>query len=186
MASLMFRRCFCWTLRTATFANLIAISILVFGALLLRLLDLSAYWDSRFEISQGFHTEWRSHQWIAFLVSDFVLIACHIVMLVFSIIMIYHITQTHFVLYMEKMRIYTYSFIMYTFIEFCFSVFEFSFYGLNTFRLSFVVFIWLYWLARTIANIILTVIFFSRIQEMEDDMAHELRYSDKKYIHSYS
>ncbi|XP_005108365.1 uncharacterized protein LOC101846247 isoform X2 [Aplysia californica] len=182
---LLFRRCFCWKLRTATFVNFITITILSFGALLLRLLDLGAY-ETNFEISQGFRWNWKSHQYEAFLASDIIVNVCHLIIILFTLYMIYVVTMSHFVLYMETMRAYTYTFIMYTFIEFCFSVFEFSFYGLNTFRLAFVVFIWLYWLARTIAHIGFTVILFSRIEEMENEMAYELRFSDKKYVHSYS
>merc|ERR1711963_1391931 len=148
-------------------------------------LDIGAF-ATDFEISQGFRTQWRSHQWQAFLASDIIVIFCHVVMMIFTLYMLCMVTRQHFVLYMETMRGYTYSFIMYTFIEFCFSVFEYSFYGLNTFRLAFVVFTWLYWLARTIAHIGITVILFSRIEEMENEMAYELRFSDKKYVHSYS
>jgi len=181
----LFRRCLCWKLRTATFANLITVFILALGALLLRLLDIGAF-ATDFEISQGFRTQWRSHQWQAFLASDIIVIFCHVVMMIFTLYMLCMVTRAHFVLYMETMRAYTYTFIMYTFIEFCFSVFEYSFYGLNTFRLAFVVFTWLYWLARTLAHIGITVILFSRIEEMENEMAYELRFSDKKYVHSYS
>uniref|UniRef100_A0A2C9K775 Uncharacterized protein n=1 Tax=Biomphalaria glabrata TaxID=6526 RepID=A0A2C9K775_BIOGL len=179
------RRCLCWDLRTATFANLVTIVILAGGALLLRLLDIGAF-ITEFAISQGFKTPWRSHEWQAFLASDVVVIFFHVVIILFTIYMIYMVTQKHFVLYMETLRTFTYSFIMYNFIEFCFSVFEFSFYGLNTFRLAFVVFIWLYWLARLIAGIIITIVLFSRLDEMENEMAYELRSSDRKYVHSYS
>ncbi|XP_059179277.1 uncharacterized protein LOC131958329 [Physella acuta] len=180
------RRCLCWDLRTATFANLIAIVILAGGALLLRLLDIGAFIDPIFEISQGFKTQWRAHQWELFLSFDIIIIFCHVVIILFTIYMIYMVTQKHFVLYMETMRIFTYIYIMYAFIEFCLSVVEFSFYGLNTFRLAFVVFIWLYWLARMIATICISYVLFSRLDEMENEMAYELRSSDRKYVHSYS
>ncbi|CAL1526816.1 unnamed protein product [Lymnaea stagnalis] len=179
------RRCLCWDLRTATFANLVAIVILAGGALLLRLLDLAASVPN-FDISQGFRANWRAHQWQFFLASDVIIVFCHVVIILFCMYMIYMVTQKHFVLYMETLRIFTYFFIMYNIIEFCFSVVEFSFYGLNTFRLAFVVFIWLYWLARLIAGIIITIVLFSRLDEMENEMAYELRISDRKYVHSYS
>jgi hypothetical protein len=156
------------------------------GALLLRWLDIATIIDSSFIINQHFRNPWRSHQWQAFVSSDVVVIVCHIVIILFALYMLYMITQKHFVLYLETLRTFLYTFIMYIFIEFCFSVFEFSFYGLNTFRLAFVVFLWLYWLARTVGNICIAVILFARVHEIEDDMATEIRSSDKKYVHSYS
>ncbi|GFS02305.1 hypothetical protein ElyMa_006442200 [Elysia marginata] len=131
----LLRRFFCWNLTTAVFANFVATVILSFGALLMRLLDLAAYADSDFEISQGFQSQWRSHQWQAFLASDIIVTFTHVVIILYSLYMLYMVTQKHFVLYMETLRAFTYTFIMYSFIEFCFSVFEFSFYGLNTFVL---------------------------------------------------
>ena len=32
----------------------------------------------------------------------------------------------------------------------------------------------------------IVVLFFSRLQEIEEEMAYELRFSDRKYVHSYS
>lgn len=37
-----------------------------------------------------------------------------------------------------------------------------------------------------VLQIVFMVVLFSRTQEMEDEMAMELRYSDKKYVHSYA
>ncbi|BFZ15039.1 hypothetical protein BsWGS_18078 [Bradybaena similaris] len=180
------RRCLCWNLRTATFANIIALTVLAAGALLLRILDGSTIIDGYFIINQHFRAPWRSHQWQTFAASDVIVISCHLVIIAFAFFMLYMITQKHFVLYLETLRTFAYFCIMYIFVEFCFSVFEFSFYGLNTFRLAFVVFLWLYWLARTIGNIGIVIILFARIHEIEDDMATEIRSSDKKYVHSYS
>ncbi|CAG5129377.1 unnamed protein product [Candidula unifasciata] len=180
------RRCLCWNLRTATFANIVALTVLAGGALLLRILDASTILDDTFIINQHFRAPWRSHQWQTFAASDALIILSHILMIIFALYMLYMITQKHFVLYMETLRTFAYLFILYIFFEFCFSVFEFSFYGLNTFRLAFVVFLWLYWLARTIGNICIAIILFARIHEIEDDMATEIRSSDKKYVHSYS
>ncbi|KAK3774651.1 hypothetical protein RRG08_035079 [Elysia crispata] len=181
----LLRRFFCWNLTTAVFGNFIAIVILSFGALLMRIIDLVAY-ATDFQISQGFQTQWRSHQWQAFLASDIIVTFTHVVIILYALYMLFMVTQKHFVLYMETLRAFTYTFIMYSFIEFCFSVFEFSFYGLNTFRRSYVVFLWLYWLARMLGNIGMVVLFFSRLQEIEEEMAYELRFSDRKYVHSYS
>ncbi|BFZ24520.1 hypothetical protein BsWGS_27559 [Bradybaena similaris] len=181
----LMRRCCCWDLRTATFINCVTITILAAAALLLRLQDLAALVNPSFEINQSFRTAWRSHQWTAFLVSDVILIICHKIIIMFSAYMIYLVTQKHFVMYVETLRIFTYVFIIYIFAEFCLSVFEFSFYGLNTFRLAYVVFLWLFWLARTIGNIGMAIAFFARIQEIEDDLASEIRSIDKKYVHSY-
>ncbi|CAG5126242.1 unnamed protein product [Candidula unifasciata] len=181
----LMRRCCCWELRTATFSNLITITILAGGALLLRLLDFGAILSPDFEINQSFKTPWKSHQWQAFLASDIILIICHVIIIIFSVYMLYLVTHKHFVLYVETLRTYSYIFILYIFAEFCFSIFEFSFYGLNTFRLAFIVFLWLYWLARTVGNIGMAIIFFSRIQEIEDDLALEIRSIDRKYVHSY-
>lgn len=181
------RRFLCWNLQTATFAGFIYIIVAAGTALLLRCLDMasaSPYID--FTISRGFDMGWRSHQMYAFLVSDVIVSICHIFIILFSLYMLYNVTQLHFVLYMTTMKWYNYAFIMYTIIEFCFSVFEFSFYGLNTFRREFVVFIWLWWLFRTALNIVVMLVLSARTTEMEDEMAMELRFSDKKYVHSYA
>ena len=37
-----------------------------------------------------------------------------------------------------------------------------------------------------ILQVVFMVVLFSRTQEMEDEMALELRHSDKKYVHSYA
>ncbi|BFZ24521.1 hypothetical protein BsWGS_27560 [Bradybaena similaris] len=186
------RRCFCWDLRTVTFTNFATITILAAASLLLRLMDLGAvlnrcdYLKIIFvEINQSFRPEWRSHQCPAFFASDGIVIICHTIIMIFSSCMIYLVTQKHFVMYVETLRIFTYIFILYIFVEFCFSVFEFSFYGLNTFRLAYMVFLWLFWLARTVGNIGMTITFFARIQEIEEDLASEIRSMDKKYVHSY-
>ncbi|XP_076468564.1 uncharacterized protein LOC143299240 [Babylonia areolata] len=182
----LLRRCLCWYLRTASFIGFCYVVITATSALLLRALDLAAFDQDDFEISRGFNTQWRSHQWQAFVASDVIVAVCHISIILFSLYMIYNVTQLHFVLYMKTMQVYNYCFIMYTFIEFCFSVFEFSFYGLNTFRREYLVFIWLWWLMRAAMNGIFVLVLFSRCQEMEEEMAYELRHSDKKYIHSYA
>ncbi|KAL8576432.1 hypothetical protein ACOMHN_048999 [Nucella lapillus] len=183
----LLRRFLCWYLRTATFIGFIYVVVTASSALLLRVLDLAATDPGNdFGISRGFNIPWRSHQWQAFLASDVIVSLCHIAIILFSFYMIYKVTQLHFVLYMKTMQWYNYCFIMYTFTEFCFSLFEFSFYGLNTFRREFLVFIWLWWLMRTAMNGIVVLVLFSRCQEMEEEMAYELRHSDKKYIHSYA
>ncbi|KAK7501759.1 hypothetical protein BaRGS_00007190 [Batillaria attramentaria] len=181
----LMRRFLCWYLRTASFVGFIYVVVTASSALLLRALDVAAI-GTDFSISRGFNVPWRSHQWQAFLSSDIIVAFCHICIILFSIYMIYNVTQLHFVLYMKNLQYYNYCFIMYTVIEFCFSVFEFSFYGMNTFRREYVVFIWLWWLMRAAGNVVFMFVLHARSTEMEEEMAMELRYSDKKYVHSYA
>ncbi|KAK7098060.1 uncharacterized protein [Littorina saxatilis] len=181
----LLKRFLCWRLRTATIVGFIYVFITVASALLLRALDCAAMWTD-FSISRGFDIPWRSHQWQAFLASDVIVSVCHIGIILLTVYMMYNVMMMHFVLYMKTMQLYNYCFIMYTFTEFCFSIFEFSFYGMNSFRREFVVFIWLWWLMRTAGNSVFMVVLFSRMTEMEEDMALDLKQSGKKYIHSYA
>ncbi|XP_048240683.1 uncharacterized protein LOC124151381 [Haliotis rufescens] len=182
----LLRRFLCWDLRTATVIGYITTTVTAIFALLMRALDVSAIANYDFEISQGFHTAWRSHQWQAFLASDVILLVFHVGIIIFSVYMSVMVSNRHFVMYMRETRWYLYFIISYVFIEFCFSLFEFSYYGLNTFRLSFVVFLWLYWLVKTCIYICFSCVLYSRYEQMADEMAMELRFSEKKYSHSYA
>ncbi|XP_067664121.1 uncharacterized protein [Haliotis asinina] len=182
----LLRRFLCWDLRTATVIGYITTTVTAIFALLLRSLDLAAIADPNFEISQGFHTPWRSHQSEAFLASDIIVLVFHLAIILFSVYMSVLVSNRHFVMYMNETRYYLYTIITYVFVEFCFSVFEFSYYGLNTFRLSFVVFLWLYWLIKTCIYICFSCVLYSRYEQMADEMAMELRFSEKKYSHSYA
>ncbi|KAK6168466.1 hypothetical protein SNE40_020991 [Patella caerulea] len=176
----------CWNLTSAVFVGLVYVLITVFFAIILRLVDLAAIISDDFEISQGFHTQWRSHQQEAFLASDIIILAGHFATWIFSLIMILSVTKEHFVMYMDRIKQFRNYFAFYTFVEFCFSVLEFSFYGMNTFRLAFVVFIWLYWMFRLAVNVVFILVISSRDEEMKGDMAYELRFSEKHYSHSYA
>ncbi|ESO88488.1 hypothetical protein LOTGIDRAFT_234536 [Lottia gigantea] len=176
----------CWTLASATFAGLIYIMITVVFAVVLRTVDLIAIGSPDIEISRGFHTQWRSHQAEAFLASDIIVFIGHMITLIFTFILLIYVSREHFVMYMDTLKYYRRWLMVYTFFEFCFSVFEFSFYGNNTFRLEFLVFIWLYWLFRVAVNILFILVIQSREEEMKDEMAMELRFSEKKYSHSYA
>ncbi|KAL4230080.1 hypothetical protein ACF0H5_010465 [Mactra antiquata] len=175
-------RFLCWNLKTASMVCFIFVSITSFFALVMRLVDLLAI-GTEFEISQGFHTPWRSHQWRAFLASDIVLTFDHVVICFFSIFMLMQVTYRHFVMYMYWLRWYIILFIIYIFIEFCFSVFEYSYYGMNTFRLAYVVWTWLYWLGRTLCNILFAVILIARKQEILEETDRELRFAGEKKRH---
>lgn len=172
-------RFLCWNLRTASIVCFIFVSVTSFFAFVMRLIDLLAI-ATDFEISQGFHTQWRSHYWRAFLASDVVCTFDHMGIFFFSIFMILQVMHRHFVMYMWWLKLYIIAFIAYIFIEFAFSVFEYSFYGLNTFRLAFVVWTWLYWLGRTLTNIMFTVILIARRQEINEETDRELRFAGEK------
>ncbi|XP_041357899.1 uncharacterized protein LOC121374858 [Gigantopelta aegis] len=180
------RKFLCWELRTASYIGFYVVVVTAFFAVILRALDLAAFDDDSFEISQGFHSLWKSHQWQAFLASDIVLIALHIIFIFFSVYMAFQVKRQHSILYINLLRRYTYAFMIYVFIEFCFSVFEFSFYGKNSFRLAFVVFIWLYWLIKSVIYIIFMIVLYARFEEMEDKIAEERRFLYvEKHKHSY-
>ncbi|WAQ97912.1 hypothetical protein MAR_022285 [Mya arenaria] len=165
-------RFLCWNLRTASI-------ITSFFALIMRLIDLLAI-STEFEISQGFHTQWRSHQWRAFLASDVVCTFDHILMCFFSVFMLIQVTYRHFVMYMHWLKKYIIFYILYIFVEFCFSTFEFSYYAMNTFRLAYVVWLFLYWLGRTLVNITFVVILMARKQEIIEQTDRELRFAGEK------
>lgn len=177
-------RFLCWKLNTACFIGYIYVIITAVFALVLRLVDLIAT-GSDFEISQGFHTAWRSHFWQAFLASDVVLTILHVFIVLFSGFMILQVRERHFVMYMGTHKMYIILFSLYIIVEFTFSVFEYTYYGLNSFRLAFVVFTWLFWLFRTIVNIIFTIVLFARRQEMSEQMEMELRFAGVKKRHGY-
>ncbi|KAK3577200.1 hypothetical protein CHS0354_030471 [Potamilus streckersoni] len=172
-------RFLCWNLRTASLVGFGFVFVTSFFAMILRALDLIAI-GTDFEISQGFHTPWRSQFWRAFLSSDIVLIFFHILIFFFSIFMHLQVQQRHFVMYLYWFRKYIFTFILYICIEFIFSCFEYSFYGLNSFRLAFVVFTWLYWLGRTIVNIVFVVVLFARKQEIIEQTDMELRFAGER------
>ncbi|KAK3099661.1 hypothetical protein FSP39_007656 [Pinctada imbricata] len=148
-------------------------------ALTLRLVDLTAI-ATDFEISQGFKTLWRSHFWQSFLASDVVLTFNHIVTIIFSLYMILQLTARHFVMYMQTHKIYIIWFCIYIFVELSFSLFEYSFYAMNTFRLSFVVFTWLFWVFRTLCNVVFVAVLIARRQEMKEQMDYELMFAGEK------
>merc|ERR1712137_193279 len=175
-------RFLCWNLRTATIVCFIFISITTFFALIMRLIDILAI-ATPFEISQGFHTPWRAHQWRAFLASDVVNTFNHIVTFFASIYMVFQVTNRHFVTYIFTMKLFIIWLCFYIFVEFCFSTFEYSYYGMNTFRLAYVVWTWLYWLGRTIVNMAFVVILIARRQEINEETDRELRFAGEKRRH---
>ncbi|XP_029637036.1 uncharacterized protein LOC115212315 [Octopus sinensis] len=174
--ALFINRFFCWSLETATFAGYVYASITIFFALILRLLDLGAI-GTDFEISKGFHTNWRSHSWESFLSCDVIMVICHIVVMFLSLFMIFLTSRRHFLITLNWTKAFVILFGCYTFIEFGISIFEFSYYRMYTFRLAYVVFIWLYWVVRTIANVTMTVVISSRHTQMINQVEQELRFS---------
>lgn len=169
-----------WKLRTTCFLFYLLTLFTTAFALSMRVADLWAIADPDFELSRGFHTMWRSHFWQIFLASDIVLIFDHVVVLLFTFYMIFQVRRRHFVMYMLQHKIYLGVFIVYILVEFIFSVFEYSFYGKNTFRLSFVIFTWLFWMMRNVINITFVVVMYARKQKMAEQMDMELRYSGQK------
>ncbi|XP_052089580.1 uncharacterized protein LOC127726298 [Mytilus californianus] len=181
----LINRFLCWKLRTACFLYYILIIFTTAFALAMRIADLWAIASPDFQISRGFSTMWRTHFWQAFLASDVVLTFFHVVIVLFSLFMIIQVRHRHFVMYMLQHKIYIGVFITYMLVELAFSVFEYSYYGMNTFRLSFVVFTWLFWMMRNVLNIVFVVVMIARKQEMAEQMDMELRYAGQKKRGNY-
>lgn len=172
----LMHRFLCWNLRTACFVGYIFVVFTTTFALTLRLVDLIAT-GTDFEISMGFKTLWRAHFWQSFLASDIVLTFGHVVLILYSGFMILQTMERHFVMYMRAHKIYIIYLIIYILVEFAFSVFEYTFYAMNTFRLAFVVFTWLFWVFRTLLNVVFVVVLIARRQEMNEQMEMELRFA---------
>lgn len=172
----LINRFLCWSLQTATFAGYMYASVTIFFALILRLLDLGAI-GTNFEISQGYHTNWRYHSWESFLACDIIMVIVHFVALIWSLFMLFLTTRRHFLITLSWTKAYVMYFSCYMFIEFGCSIFEFSFYRMDTFRRAYVVFIWFYWVTRTFANLTMMVVISSRHTQMIEKVEQELRFA---------
>ncbi|XP_064608861.1 uncharacterized protein LOC135473021 [Liolophura sinensis] len=176
----IFNRFFCWPLQTASFVGYIFVTFTSFFALVLRLIDVAAIFDPNFEISQGFQSHWRSHGWDGFVVTDILMVITHTIVFLFSIFLLYLTTRRHFIMTISWSQFYLIYFILYVLCELACSLYEFAFYGVNTFRLAFVVFIWLYWLVRTLANTVFAFVLWARYQEMNESMDKELKFAGER------
>ncbi|CAH1778204.1 unnamed protein product [Owenia fusiformis] len=174
MACLPLEKFFCWNLKTSQFASAIYVIISAFFALLLVILDMAASdINNGFEIEGGFRSIWRRHVAEGFMTCNVVMLFGHIIMIVLSIVLLMSVTKP-FKQY-RNYQIHTGWFwimCIYVFAEAVVSAYEYSWYGKNTFRRPYLVFLWVFMLTRFILNMCTICISYSRLSEMDEEMRY--------------
>lgn len=172
----------CWKLKVATVAVCGWVCVSAGLAALFELLDVIALADDNFEIKGSFQSQWRSHVWEGWLATNLVMFFCHLIMIGCSILIIFAVKvfPTYYEYHLTKG--YLAFLIIYILVELGIGCYRYSWYGENTFRLPFLIFCFLYWLARTILNIVCCLIVYSRIAEID----YEIMYGEKKVFNAYS
>lgn len=166
----------CWSMKTATYA--VTYYTIIFGcpAALFEILDIAAVSDSKFEIAGGFKSSWRAHVWEGWLACNIVMLLFHIIMIGYSGLMIYAIKKLPTFYEFNMTKAYMVLFVIFILVELGISLYRFSWYGPNIFRLGYLVFIFMYWILRTIINTFAVCVIYSRICEMD----YEITYGEKK------
>lgn len=173
----------CWKLKIATLAICL---YTIFSALLgavIEILDVVALdQNENFDIIGGFKSTWRAHAWEGWLACNLVMFFCHIAMIGYSILMVFAIKR--FPTYYEHFltRLYLFLFVCYILIESGTGLYKYSYYANNIFRLGYLVFTFIYWVLRTIINIIGVIVIYSRIAEVE----YEIKYGEKKDLSQWA
>jgi hypothetical protein len=173
----------CWKLKVAT----IAIAYYVCGsalvAAILEILDvISVGSNGGFDIGAGFKSSWRAHVWEGWLACNLVMFFTHLMMIGYSILVIVAIKRfpTYYEFIITKW--YLVLFICYIIIELGTGIYKYSWYANNTFRLGYLVFTFIYWIVRTIINIVGCIVVHSRISEVE----YEIKYGEKRDLSAWA
>lgn len=173
----------CWKLKVATLVICIYTCIVAFGAAILELLDIIAFSPSaNFEITGGFESSWRAHAWEGWLACNILMFIIHLFVIANSVLLAVAIKR--FPTYYEFLitKWYLVLFVCYILIELGTGLYKYSYYSYNTFRLGYLVFTFLYWVVRTIINVIGVVIIYSRIAEV----AYEIKFGEKRDLSGWA
>jgi len=171
----------CWKLKVATIAICYYVCGTALVAAILEILDVAAL-DSDFEIRGGFRSGWRAHVWEGWLACNLVMFFTHLLMIGYSALVIVAIKR--FPTYYEFMitKWYLVLFICYILIELGTGLYKYSWYANNTFRMGYLVFTFIYWIVRTLINIVGCVVVYSRIAEVD----YEIKYGEKKDLSGWA
>jgi len=183
MALLPFDNFMCWKLKVATLVICYYVVGTALVAAILEILDVAALGSNgAFEINAGFRAGWRAHVWEGWLACNLVMFFTHLLMIGYSILLIVAIKR--FPTYYEIMitKWYLALFIIYILIELGTGIYKYSWYANNTFRLGYLVFTFIYWIVRTIINIVGCLVVYSRISEVD----YEIKYGEKKDLSSWA
>lgn len=183
MALLPLDNFLCWKLKVATFVICVYLIIAATLAGILELLDIAAWSpDSNFEIKGGFESDWRAHAWEGWLACSIVMFCAHLFMVGFSILEMVAIKRFPTYYEFQITKWYFGLYICYILIEMGTQLYKYSYYGNNTFRLGYLVFTFIYWVVRTIINIVACIILYSRIAEV----AYEIKYGEKRDLSGWT
>jgi len=183
MALLPLDNFLCWKLKIATLAIAYYICVTALGAAILEILDVAALGSQgEFEINGGFRSGWRAHVWEGWLACNLVTFFIHLVMIGYSVLEIVAIKRfpTYYEFVITKW--YLALFICYILIEMGTGLYKYSWYANNTFRLGYLVFTFIYWVVRTIINIISCIVIYSRIAEV----SYEIKYGEKRDLSAWA
>jgi hypothetical protein len=183
MAILPLDNFLCWKLKIATFAICIFTIVAASLAAILEILDVAALGEGdNFDIGGGFKSTWRAHAWEGWLACNLVMFFAHLFMIAASVLMLFAIKR--FPTYYEYSLTvgYLVLFVCYILIELGTSLYRYSYYADNIFRLGYLIFTFIYWLARTAINIVGVIIIYSRIAEVQ----YEIKYGEKKDLSQWA
>jgi len=183
MPLLPFDNFLCWKLKVATIVVAYYIVIAASLAAILEILDVAALGSNGgFEVNAGFRAGWRAHVWEGWLACNIVMFLIHLLMIGYSVLVIIAIER--FPTYYEFLitKWYLVLFVCYILVELGTGLYKYSWYSNNTFRLGYLVFTFMYWVLRTLLNIVSCLIIYSRISEVE----YEIKYGEKKDLSSWA
>lgn len=120
------------------------------------------------------------HVWEGWLACNIVMIVLHIIMILTAIVMFFGVKRFPTFYEFTLTKVFLVFMICYTLSELGVACYKFSWYSKNTFRLAFLVFTFLFWLIRTIFQIISCFVLYSRIEELR----YEITYGEKKLLDS--
>jgi len=173
----------CWKLKVATLAICVYTIFAATLAAILEILDVASLNEGvNFDVSGGFKSEWRAHAWEGWLACNLVMFFAHLGIIAYSVLMIFAIKR--FPTYYEYSLTLAFFvlFICYILIELGTALYKYSYYANNIFRLGYLIFTFIYWVARTIVNIVGVLIIYSRIAEVQ----YEIKYGEKKDLSQWA
>jgi hypothetical protein len=183
MAILPLDNFLCWKLKIATLAICIYTIFAATLAAILEVLDIAAEGEGdNFDVGGGFKSTWRAHAWEGWLACNVVMFIAHLAIIAYSVLMVFAIKR--FPTYYEYSLtvVFLILFICYILIELGTSLYRYSYYANNIFRLGYLIFTFIYWVARTLINMYGVVIVYSRI----DEVKYEIRYGEKKDLSQWA
>ncbi|XP_067948955.1 uncharacterized protein [Watersipora subatra] len=174
MAKCALTKCCCFDLHSGTLGCLIYVMISTLIAAALALVDLVDMNSSTFKISGSFPAEFRIHINDVMEHLDRAIVVCHLLIFLIAILTFVVSQNEDTKLNVCALLFFTIVMSLYILFEFAMNMYFFTWMNHNIFILPYICFLWIFWIVRTIVNILVVVVAHSRIIDLKFQKKYDL------------